>query len=184
MNAGPQFLELKELAVDVVEPGTRRRRNTLACELERNIRFDTRVLETFSSTNWQPVVYDALVVAAAVEFCDRSLSRSAMNWGRRFQVYVPVHDLARWSDRTVVRALVDALNFLTGDDWHFDFRARKTLAATPAQNRMAFPSDAEAVIAYSEGMDSRAVYGLERKRLGHRLVRVRVGTKGHDISRK
>ncbi|SOE70902.1 hypothetical protein SAMN05414139_03909 [Burkholderia sp. D7] len=184
MNASPQFLALKELAVDVTEPGARRRRGALPCELERNIRFDTGILETFSSTNWRPVVYDALVVAAAVEFCDRSLARSTMNWGRRFHLNVPVHDLARWSDHTVTRALVDALNFLTGDDWHVDFRARQTKAAAPPQNRMEFPSDAEAVIAYSEGMDSRAVYGLERRRLGHRLVRVRVGNKGHDMSGK
>ncbi|AMV41741.1 7-cyano-7-deazaguanine synthase [Paraburkholderia caribensis] len=171
------FLDLKELTVDVVEPGTRPRRSARVCELGRHIRFDTAILETFSSTNWQPVVYDALVVAAAVEFCDRTLGRSSMNWGRRFHVHIPVHDPARWSDFTVNRALVEALNFLTGDDWHFAFRARKTQAAKPAQNRMEFPSDGEAVIAYSEGMDSRAVDGLERKRLGQRLVRVRVGTK-------
>ena len=162
------YLELKELTVDVIEPGTRPRRGARVCELDRHIRFDTAILETFSSTNWQPVVYDALVVAAAVEFCDRSLRRSSMNWGRRFHVRIPVHDPARWSEFAVSRALVEALNFLTGDDWHFSFRARKAQAEEPAQNRMEFPSDSEAVIAYSEGMDSRAVDGLERKRLGQR----------------
>ena len=178
------YLELKELTVDVIESGTRPRRGARACELDRQIRFDTAILETFSSTNWQPVVYDALVVAAAVEFSDRSLRRSSMNWGRRFHVHIPVHDPARWSEFAVSRALVDALNFLTGDDWHFSFRARKAQAVEPAQNRMEFPSDSEAVIAYSEGMDSRAVDGLERKRLGRRLVRVRVGTKWRDVPRK
>src|SRR5712664_322180 len=174
MSAEARFLELKELAVDVFEHGRRPRKGTLACELDRNISFDTEILESFSSTNWQAVVYDALVVAAAVEFCDRSLGRSAMNWGRRFYVRVPVHDPARWSDRGVMRALVDALNLLTGDDWHFEFRGRRAQVATPAQNRMEFPNDAEAVIAFSEGMDSLAVDGLMRRRLGHRLVRVRV----------
>ncbi len=184
MSAAARFLELKELAVDVVERGACPREGACACELGRNISFDTEILESFSSTNWQAVVYDALVVAAAVEFCDRSLGRSAMNWGRRFRLRIPVHDPARWSDRAVMEALVDVLNLLTGDDWHFEFRARKASAATPAQNRMEFPNDAEAVIAYSEGMDSRAVDGLVRKRLGHRLVRVRVGTNRHDIPRK
>lgn len=184
MSAAAHFLELNDLAVDVVERGVRPRKGTLACELGRNINFDTEILESFSSTNWQAVVYDALVVAATVEFCDRSLGRSAMNWGRRFDVRIPVHDPARWSDRAVTRTLVDALNLLTGDDWNFEFRVRKASAATPAQNRMEFPYNAEAVIAYSEGMDSKAVDGLMRKRLGHRLVRVRVGTKRQDISRK
>lgn len=180
-NSASRFLELKELAVDVVEAGSRSRKGALPCRLEEHIRFDTEILETFSSTNWQPVIYDALVVAAAVEFCDRSLSRGAMNWGRRFRIYVPVHDRSRWSDPAVVQALTNALNFLTGDDWHFDFRSRKKAATPPAQERMEFPSDAEAVIAYSEGMDSHAVDGLERKRLGHRLIRVRVGTKWRDL---
>lgn len=184
MSAAERLLELKELTVDVVEPGGRRRKGALECRLDRHIRFDTEILESFSSTNWQAVVYDALVVAAAVEFCDRSLGRSAMNWGRRFYVFVPVHDPDRWSDPAVMRTLVDALNLLTGDDWHFEFCGRKAGAATPVQNRMEFPHDAEAVIAYSEGMDSCAVDGLERKRLGNKLVRVRVGNKRHDLQRK
>lgn len=179
-----RFLDLKELTVDVVERGDRPRRDARACVLGQNISFDTDILESFSSTNWQAVVYDALVVAAAVEFCDRSLSRSAMNWGRRFHLRIPVHDRSRWSDHGVIGALVDALNLLTGDDWHFEFRSRKACAATPAQNRMEFPSDAEAVIAYSEGMDSQAVDGIVRERLGRRLVRVRVGNNWRDISKR
>ncbi|WP_321794831.1 7-cyano-7-deazaguanine synthase [Caballeronia sp. J97] len=184
MNADPSFITLKSLTVDLVEPGQRPRRGALACRLGRNISFDTAILETFSSTNWRPVVYDALVVAAAVEFCDRSLSRSALNWGRRFDVHVPVHDPARWMDAQVTRSLVGALNFLTGDEWHFHFRARKAKAELPPQSRMEFPTDAAAVMAYSEGMDSRAVYGLEHQRLGAQLVRVRVGTKWHDVPKK
>jgi len=54
------------LAVDVVERGVRKRRGAVACELDQNIKFSTEILESFSSTNWQAVVYDALVVAAAV----------------------------------------------------------------------------------------------------------------------
>jgi hypothetical protein len=184
MNAAAQFLELNEIAIDVVERGNRSRRGALVCELGRHISFDTEILESFSSTNWQAVVYDALVLAASVEFCDRSLGRSTMNWGRRFHVRVPVHDPARWLDRAVLRALVEALNLLTGDDWHFDFCPRKSPAEAPGQDRMEFPYNAEAVIAYSEGLDSRAVDGLERKRLGNRLVRVRVGTKSQDIPKK
>ena len=184
MSAPSSFLDLKEMAVDVVETAVRPRKGAVACELDRNITFSTEILESFSSTNWQAVVYDALVVAAAVEFCDRSLGRSTMNWGRRFDVRVPVHDVARWSDPEVSRSLVDALEILTGDSWHIDFQARRMPAAAPAQNRMEFPDDADAVIAYSEGMDSRAVAGLEGKRLGSRLVRVRVGTKKPDMPRK
>lgn len=49
---------------------------------------------------------------------------------------------------------MDALNLLTGDAWHFEFHARKAPAEPPVQDHMQFPSNAEAVIAYSDGMDS------------------------------
>lgn len=177
-------LPLKELMVHVVEPGEKRRKGAVACQLEQNIQFNIAALESFSSKKWQPVVFDALVVAAVVEFCDRSLARSSMNWGRRFVVLVPVHEPFRWADKSVVDALTQALNLLTGDEWNFEFRARKASALPPAQSRMEFPSNAEAVIAFSDGMDSRAVDGLERNRLGQRLVRVRVGNKQHDVTLK
>jgi 7-cyano-7-deazaguanine synthase in queuosine biosynthesis len=184
MNAPAKFLELEELTVDVLESGAQRLRGAVPCVLDQNITFDTESLESFSSKNWQPVIYDALVVAAAVEFCDRTLKRSSMNWGRRFTVRIPVHDPALWSSPSVARSLVDALDFLTGDDWHFKFVARHKPAIPPIQKRFEFPYDAAAVIAYSEGLDSRMVWGLEGKRLGSRLVRVRVGTADADVPKK
>lgn len=75
------FLPLKEMSVDVVESGVRPRKGMLPCHLGQNINFDLEALASFSSQKWQPRVYDALVVAAAVEFCDRTLTRSTMNWG-------------------------------------------------------------------------------------------------------
>lgn len=177
-------LPLKELAVEVLEAGARRRKGAVPCRLGENIDFNLEVLETFSSQKWETTVYDALVVAAAVEFCDRSLARSSMNWGRKFSVYVPVHDPHKWADKAVTDALVGALNLLTGDDWNFEFRSRKLSAEPPRQDRLVFPTNAEAVIAYSDGMDSSAVAGLESKRLGNRLVRVRVGSKQRDVSKK
>lgn len=177
-------LPLKELTVDVVEPGTRSRKGSVPCRLGEHIEFDLDALESFSSLKWQPTAYDALVVAAAVEFCDRSLSRSSMNWGRRFSVSLPVHDPGRWSESKVEKSLTEALNLLTGDDWNFEFRPRKIAADSPPQDRMRFPSNAEAVMAFSDGMDSCAVAGIENKRLGNRLIRVRVGNKKNDISKK
>jgi hypothetical protein len=177
-------MTLRDLAVNVCEPSERQEKHKVACVLGKNIRFDMEALESFSSVKWSPVIYDALVVAAAIEFCDRSLARSKIAWGRRLAVQVPVHDPHLWSDKATVNALTDALNLLTGDDWHFEFRARKAPALPPAQSHMRFSSDVEAVIAFSDGMDSRAVYGLERQRLSHRLVRVRVGTTQQDVSQK
>ena len=181
MNAPAPQLELRETSVDVIEPGARARVGAVACELGRHIRFDTELLESFSSMNWQALVYDALVVAAAVEFCDRRLPRSTMNWGRRFDLRIPVHDVERWSERRVKRALIEAAELVTGDKLEIEFQPRLAAAPPPAQSRIVFPYDGEAVIAFSEGMNSCAVAGLEGARLGSRLVRVRIGNKKPDI---
>ena len=163
----------KEIAVDILEPGARKRNGVVPCYIEKNIEFNLEALASFSSHDkWEPVTYDAFLIAAAVEFCDRLLVRSTMSWGRRFIVHVPVHDVERWSSNKVDRALVNALNLLTGDDWNFNFRYRKQPAQRPPQGQISFPSDAEAVIAFSDGMDSRAVSELESKRLGKRLIRL------------
>lgn len=177
-------LSLRELSVDVVEPGVRRRKDALTCRIGSNLKFDLETLESFSSRKWQPVVYDALLVAAAVEFCDRSLARGTVHWGRRFSVTIPVHDPITWSSKNVVSSLVDALNLLTGDEWRIAFRARKSPAKPPRQDRLPFPYDAEAVMAFSDGMDSHAVAELEARRLGNKLIRVRVGNRQRDISKE
>ncbi|WP_460104922.1 7-cyano-7-deazaguanine synthase [Pseudomonas sp. S2_D10] len=175
----------KEITVDVLEPDTQKRPDAIPCYIGKNIKFDLENLATFSSHDkWEPVTHDALLVTAAVEFCDRVLVRSSMGWGRRFTVNVPVHDVERWSNNKVDRALVNALNLLTGDDWHFNFRPRKQAAEIPRQGLITFPSDVEAVIAFSDGMDSRAVAEIESKRRGKRLIRLRIGSKQHDITKK
>lgn len=175
---------MRELTVDVVEPQGRCRRGATPCRIGENIKFELDALESFSTKKWQPVVYDALLVAAAVEFCDRTLIRSSMNWGRKFVLYVPVHQPHKWADPGVHRALTEALNLLTGDDWTIEFYARKVAESPPAQETMRFPTNADAVIAYSNGMDSQAVAALEGRKLGGRLVRIRVGANQQDISRQ
>lgn len=169
--------------VDVVEPSAGRRKGAVECRLGRDVSFHLDALESFASARWQPVVYDALVLAAAVEFCDRRFSRGKVVWGREFSVHVPVHDPHRWSDPSVTRSLIAAMNFLTGDSWNFVFRSRIAPAPAPSQAKFQLPVDAEAVMAFSDGLDSRAVDGLERLRRQGQLVRVRVGAKKRDISK-
>lgn len=181
MNELSPLLDLKPLNVDVLEAGRSARAGHVPCAIGEQIQFDTSALESFSSTNWRPDVFDALVLAAVVEFCDRKLSRSQRNWGRTFSLRIPVHSPALWNSRKVMDALRSALELVTGDAWAFEFVARSAPAEPPRQVILEFPRDAAAVIAYSEGMDSRAVAGLEERRLREKLVRVRVGKKRPDI---
>jgi hypothetical protein len=183
MRGEPQLLPRAELRVDVLTARGNARSGSMPCVLGENITFTTHALESFASKNWSATVYDALVVAAAVEFSDRSKARKAYHWGRDFDLKIEVHDPSIWSDRKVLLPLIDALNFLTGDNWKIEFVGRPKPAESPRQALLEFPVNAEAVIAYSDGMDSRAVAGLERQRRGAKLVLVRLGGPDSRLSR-
>jgi 7-cyano-7-deazaguanine synthase in queuosine biosynthesis len=168
------------LKVHVVEKGTPARRDWLSCHIGRNVEFSTSRLETYCITQWEPIVYDALLVAAAVEFADRTQRRPAMSWSRDLQLTIPVHDPDRWNGRRVTDALHDVLNFLTGDQWQIDFYKRRQTLTPPVQGQFNLPVGVAAVIPFSDGLDSRCVAGLLGREMGDRLIRVRLGSKTCD----
>ena len=170
----------KAMTVHVAESGTRTPKRSLRCELDRNISFSTRSLESYFFAAWDAAAYDALLVAAAVEFADKAQKRRAHYWPREFHLSVPVHDVARWSGARVHGALLDALNFLTGDRWEIEFYPRRRSAHVPQQGLLSLDRSVEAVIPYSNGLDSRAVAGLIARSMGDGLVRVRLGSRLTD----
>ena len=169
------------LQVDVHEPGVRTRPRRASCKIGQEVKFSTEELSSYFFAKWNPLVFDALLVAAAVEFCDRSLHRTVHHWAREFQLRIPVHSPRHWTSSNVHSTLVEALCFLTGDRWNIEFVARKRNQPPPAQSTFELPSDVRAVVPFSEGMDSRAVAGLMSKKIGvQHLVRVRLGSKTTD----
>ncbi len=169
------------IAIHVAESAIRTPRGRVLCQVGKHIEFSTESLETYCFSNWEPVVYDALLLAATVEFADRTLRRAALKWDRQIELFIPVHDPERWNDKTVSNALHDTLDFLTGDRWHISFRKRSGPLDTPRQQRFELPHGITTVIPFSDGLDSRAVAGLMANELGDKLVRVRLGTRGADI---
>lgn len=168
-------------SVDVFEEGSQPNPGAVPCFIGTNIKFSTTSLDSFCSSNWKPIIFDALVVAAAVEFCDRRKKRAEMSWGRVFLLKIPVHEPQIWSSPEVKKSLCSALNYLTGDKWDLLFVEREHPAMRPQQIIMEFPVGADSVMAFSDGMDSAAVAGLESARLGNGFVRVRVGAKNPTI---
>lgn len=168
------------IRVDVVEAGAHARRGWQQCQIEKNIEFSTVRLETYCFAAWDPVVYDALLVAAAIEFADRTQRRSASNWGRDIELQIPVHDPDRWSDSRVLGALHNVLDFLTGDRWRIGFSKRRQPLNPPRQGRFNLPEGLSAVIPFSDGLDSRIVAGLVARELGNKVIRVRLGSKTCD----
>ena len=163
--------------VDVVEPGVSVRRYWLKCEIGEDLKFDTAGLEAYCLAGWDVRVYDAFVLAAAVQFCDHTKARSSVGWGRNIALRVPVHELDHWSTEKVSGSLHEALTFLTGDRWKVTFYPRKTSASPPRQRRFTIPDGSRVVIPFSDGLDSLAVSGLAERQHGHKLIRVRLGSR-------
>lgn len=167
-------------AIHVAEPGVRTPGSALRCKIGEQVEFSTGSLESYFFAKWEPVAWDALLVAAAVEFADRTKRRPAYTWRRSFEVHVPVHDPRHWSSPKVETTLRDALELLTGDAWRFEFVALRKQVERPAQIQFSLDPQVEAVIPFSNGLDSCAVAGLTERRIGTRLVRIRLGSGHHD----
>lgn len=174
---------LPEHRVEVIETGQRARRHWTACEIDVNLRFDTAALEAYCFAEWNPRVYDAFVVAAAVQFCDHTKKRPLTGWGRDIALRIPVHDPCHWNSEAVSRSLHEALTFLTGDRWDIKFHARRAAASASPQRHFDMPNGSRVIMPYSDGLDSRAVSGLMGHKYGQQLILVRLGSKPPKHSR-
>src|ERR1039457_685528 len=149
------IIPLRSIRVHVVEAGARTRKGWLRCQIDENVRFSTARLESYCFAEWDPIVYDALLVAAAVEFGDRTQHRPALQWEREIELRIPVHDPDRWKDGRVRDALHNALDFLTGDRWLAPFVNPSRPLTPPRQGQLKLPEGLTAVIPFSDGLDSR-----------------------------
>jgi 7-cyano-7-deazaguanine synthase in queuosine biosynthesis len=172
----------KELPrIEVVVTEKRKRSDTrVNCVIGEHIQFNEGKLLSYCFSEWKPVVFDMLVVAAAVEFCDRLQKRPAIGWSRDIYLEIPVHDKALWESQNVKASLISALSFLTGDKWNIVFANRKAAEMSRTQASLALPSGAKAIVPFSDGMDSRAVAALSALQFGASVIRVRLGSKKHD----
>jgi hypothetical protein len=168
------------VAIHVAEPGVRTANGFLRCGIGKDVRFSMASLESYFFAKWEPIAWDALLLAAAVEFADRTKRRPAYTWRRHFELRVPVHEPRHWNSTTVETPLRDVLEFLTGDDWRFEFVGRRKETERPDQVQLALDPQVEAVIPFSNGLDSCVVAGLTGRRMGNKLVRIRLGTGLHE----
>ena len=172
--------ELPVHRVDVVEPGQVTRPHRIGCTIGENLAFDTAGLEAYCFANWDVRVFDAFVVAAAVQFCDHTKGRSSVRWGREIELRIPVHDLALWRSVAISGTLRNALDFLTGDRWHLEFVARRKREVARGQINFNLPDSSRIVIPFSDGLDSLAVAELLEREHRNSLIRVRLGTRSLD----
>jgi hypothetical protein len=96
---------------------------------------------------------DFVAVAVAVWAADRSTLRQGggSNWNKRqIALRIPVHDPNAWT--AVLSDLTDAIDFLTGDDWAFEFYPRQS--ASPPVDLTLVDASFDRVVLLSGGADS------------------------------
>lgn len=167
--------ERPEAKVVVLEPGGAPQHGWVKCELGQNVLFSTKALESYAFRDCDPVIFDAMLVAASVEFADLSVRRRSLRWSRSLTIRVPVDDPEHWAAPAVKNALLEALRFVTGDRWSITFFKRTRRLENSAEAWLPLSRPCKAVLAYSEGMDSLAVAGLAEACIGDDLLRIRVG---------
>ncbi len=161
--------------VDVVEQGVRERAGWVRCEIGENLKLEPSAIHSYFLTPWNCLVYDALVLAAGIKFCDLSKRRSTRSWNREFRLRVPVHDPDRWNEREVVELLRSALRTVTGDSWRIEFKGRNS-RFNPDVSTFAAPLDPGVVLPYSDGLDSLAVSMILERELSIPVYRFRLGS--------
>ncbi|TSC54343.1 MAG: Uncharacterized protein LiPW30_704 [Parcubacteria group bacterium LiPW_30] len=140
-----------------------------------NIRFQVEVFRTHCFCEIPKRLEDLLRLAAFIYGADTRVSRGsekdvfAEKWVRTFQFILPVWDLEFWKTTSVQQSLIETLQFLTGDEYNFDFVQRSQ--EEPRQSIFQFKdsgsSDSleDTVILFSGGADSLAAV-LEAIRSG------------------
>jgi hypothetical protein len=135
-------------------------KGAVIAQVGQQIRFDTDVLDTFDVKGCQPLHYDILMLCAAIEFADRRWKRP-LGWCRILDLTIPVIDLGSWQKPGVLKNLHGVLNHVTGDKWRLTFVQAKNISPIGSQQiPLDFGKTKTFVVAYSDGLDSRAVSAL------------------------
>lgn len=162
MNNNSRVVSEKRKTIRIMERGHKARKYSTiqVAEIGRQIKFDPATLDALAVNGCKQNHYDLIVICAAIEFADRRFGRSSA-WGRSFEVIIPVIDLETWGRPEVKEKLVKVVNYLTGDDWKFTFYEARDQSPVQFRQGSLDLGDAKAfAVAYSDGLDSRAVSAL------------------------
>lgn len=102
---------------------------------------------------------DIFYISLIVYGIDRIIPREKGNdcWSRDLKIYLPVLNIEKWNDNKIL--LEEMLNFLSGDNWEFEFRERDfTESELKVRNKMkgstTEKNDISTICMFSGGLDS------------------------------
>ncbi len=120
----------------------------------QQISIKPQILQDYCASILSPVEEDLVIVAGAVAFADRILRRRrASGWRRDLELSIAVNEPDFWNSSEVLKALVEALCFVSGDNWGFNFVSGAKRLCLP-QSSLDFTSGPYIVLPFSDGLDS------------------------------
>src|SRR6266446_5194380 len=87
----------------------------------RDFRIEYGRLQNYCARHLSEIEVDLIIVLGSVAVADRRSRRRARKWHRSIQLTVPMHEPGHWRKQQNVCTLQEALGFLTGDSWSFEF---------------------------------------------------------------
>jgi len=170
--------------IRLIEKGTPDlKRNEHTIVLNDALAINTNLIEQYFCTASTSLAQDLMTVVGITKYADRNITRHhASGWGRSLNIEVPVFDVELWSSIAVQQALTDCLNYLTGDEWRFNFTPREKGAKLSGQLSAPLSLTGPYIfIPYSHGLDSYAQLRiLKQKEPSARIVCVYTDTRGGD----
>jgi hypothetical protein len=133
---------------------------------DEEVGVDARLLLHYCFSQPNPFTYDLMTVVAAVRAADREFTRMHSEaWARKLTVELPVYDVALWRSSRTQALLCQTLSYLTGDEWEFDFKARRRRFKPPQEPPLSLSNVSRSrFIPYSHGLDSFAQLSLLQAR--------------------
>jgi 7-cyano-7-deazaguanine synthase in queuosine biosynthesis len=134
----------------------RPRKGQLVCRIPEDVWLLPEEIEAFCFKRIGSRDEELIYLAGVVAYIDRRVRRHIGIWHRCFNVIMPVSEPRFWRQPAVSSALVEALQFLTGDTWTFEFIKRQGRLPRFNQNFLDIGGGDFVVIPFSNGLDSFA----------------------------
>jgi 7-cyano-7-deazaguanine synthase in queuosine biosynthesis len=134
------------------------------CVIGQDLKISPAALQDFSADILEPFEQDLVIVAGAIAYADRMVNRKrGQGWARDLILTIPVAVPHIWSKPEITTALLDALEYVSGDRWSFNFVQGPDEVLAKKQSSLDFKLSNYVVLPFSDGMDSYLQWQLLKK---------------------
>jgi hypothetical protein len=132
------------------------------CLVGRDIKLSPQALQDYGGSLLTDTEHDLIVLCGAIAYTDRLVRRRrGSGWPRQLRLTVAVIDTVAWNRTSVIAGLRDAVQYITGDRWTFEFVSGGQ-RITVQQTAWRFADGPFVVVPFSDGLDSFLQWQLLR----------------------